>query len=163
MRSVRQHDARTKIAMVVERNGGSFVTLYSERGEYWGADFGSRKVGNEELREIVLAIDGYSKFQYLSLASTAIDDRACSVLVELTSLDDLDISDTMVTNSGVKIVSRMPMLYSLNVANTSIDDESVEILISMQSLRIVDLRDTRISQEGIDRLVRCRPEIQVSR
>jgi len=64
----------------------------------------------------------------------------------------IDVSETSVTDAGMKSLLGMNKLEKLNVSETAVTDESIEVLIQLKSLKRLDISGTEISTEGISRL-----------
>jgi hypothetical protein len=74
------------------------------------------------------------------------DDFTC--LEGLANLQDLDLSDTFLTDAGLEHLTRLPKLRELIVERTQLTDGAVRTLKQMPALVHVDIKGTRITDEG---------------
>ena len=85
-----------------------------------------------------------------------LSDIGLSKLDQLKKLDALNLSETGLTGSGVKIVSALNLKLLTVAGNEQVSDWSLFYLSSMPSLQGLSLRETGISNAGLKYLARVR-------
>ena len=84
------------------------------------------------------------------------------MLAQLKGLENLDLHQTAITDSGLKILENHPTLEELDLMDTQISDAGLASLARMPKLRYLDLEGTRITPEGGRRFAKARPEVDLS-
>lgn len=79
-------------------------------------------------------------------------DEVVTALERLGEVRRLSLNGTQVTNRGVEHLLRLPLLETLFLGNTQIDDGAVDAIVQLQQMRILDLSRTRITDSGARRL-----------
>jgi hypothetical protein len=126
-----------------------------------------------------------TKLQILTLEAASIDDEGMAVLASFPELRELDVSQTQVTDEGVRhlaglgrlevlnladlpgitsrsarVLATMKSLRELTLINTGIDDTVVMWLSRLDGLRALELLDCNVTSDGLDilrrKLPRCR-------
>lgn len=64
----------------------------------------------------------------------------------------LDVSDTRITDDGVRALSHITQLNDLRIANTDTTDLALACFYEHQNIESIDLRGTHVTQDGVDRL-----------
>ncbi len=90
----------------------------------------------------------------LKLTKTKITETGLEVLKE-NKIRHLDIDSTLITNKAIKVLKDWKHLKILNISYTNIDDGAVEDLLKLN----VDLRaaGTKLSEKSIERLRKKMP------
>lgn len=88
----------------------------------------------------------------LSQANCVVDDSLVQQLQSHTTLVELNLSDSHITNQGVQHLTRFPKLISLNLTNTAINDDCVDTLLEMQQLTLLVLSNTEIATTVIEEI-----------
>jgi Leucine-rich repeat (LRR) protein/tRNA A-37 threonylcarbamoyl transferase component Bud32 len=88
----------------------------------------------------------------LSLAGTAISDRAGQTLAGLRRLTHLNLARTRVGNATVAALARLEDLRELNLERTDVTDPGLARLAGLRRLERLYLSDTQITDTGIERL-----------
>ena len=73
----------------------------------------------------------------------------------------LDLSGSLVTDSGLERLTSLTGLMKLSVAHAAITDRSITVLISFRDLRTLDVQGTEISQDGLERLIQGLPDCDI--
>ena len=67
----------------------------------------------------------------------------------LTRLQVLSLSNTQVSNAGLRRLTRLIRLEELYLANTQVSDEGLANLSSLANLRVLDLYGTQVTDAGL--------------
>lgn len=97
------------------------------------------------------------RLEELFLGGNAISDDGTRVMARL-PLVALDISNSRITDAGVKRLAAMPSLRRLSIEGCHVSDEVIDALVASPALELVDVRETAINTATI-RL--RRPALQV--
>ena len=94
----------------------------------------------------------------LSLWENAITDEGCWKIAnaKMEELRRLDLSDTWITDEGLKALAQLPKLKSLMLSGTRITDKGLEALETMD-LDWIMLDSTNVTSAGVHRLRQCMP------
>ena len=88
----------------------------------------------------------------LSQANCVVDDSLVQQLQSHTTLVELDLSDSHITNQAVEHLTFFPKLTSLNLENTAINNDCVDTLLEMQQLKLLVLSNTEIAPTIIEEI-----------
>ncbi|MCA9013066.1 MAG: hypothetical protein KDB01_25115 [Planctomycetaceae bacterium] len=89
----------------------------------------------------------------LHLEDTQIGDGTCQAIVEIETLEHLEIPNTRVTDDGAALTMNLPRLSRLNLGyNDKISDVTLERLSNKTSLREFLLKSTGITDAGLRHL-----------
>ena len=88
----------------------------------------------------------------LSEANCVVDDSLVQQLQSHTTLVELDLSDSHITNQAVEHLTFFPKLTSLNLKNTVINNDCVDTLLEMQQLKLLVLSNTEIAPTIIEEI-----------
>jgi hypothetical protein len=80
----------------------------------------------------------------------------------LTQLIQLDLSNTLITDNGLKQVAMMRQLQVLDIGDTSITDAGLEHIQRLDRLRSLNLERTQVSSEGVAKLQQVLPNCRVT-
>ena len=114
----------------------------------------SKGLTREEIETVLL---GFKKLSSLNLYGTDIDDSTMKILAMQKRLTVLNISETPITDEGLKSLSSLP-LSSLRANNTKITGEALE-RFSAPQLRWLSLARCEISSEGLRHIARLKPSM----
>jgi Leucine-rich repeat (LRR) protein len=82
----------------------------------------------------------------------------------MTSLRELDLNDTQVTDEGLRILGQLPKLETLRLRKTKITDKGFwEFLGPRTSLRELDLRGTQVKSATARAWKAAQPDRKVLR
>ena len=108
-------------------------------------------MGDENVAAIVPLLRDLGGIEDLNLDKTMISDKSLPDLVTL-NVSRMHLAATGISDSGLKSVSRMSRLQSLNLAHTNVTDAGLRHLHGMTTLRALGLRETFATPEGVDDL-----------
>jgi len=112
--------------------------LFNQPGPSWLRN----TLGFEPFEDIVFAgVD--------SSSGITISDDDLVILGKIDSVEMIDLSDSEVTNEGLRHLRKLPNLSYLELSNTKISDAGLEHLAGLSSLELLFLSGTRISDAGL--------------
>lgn len=88
----------------------------------------------------------------LDLHGSFLNDEKLSQIKDMVWLQNLDISGTAVTSSGIHHLSNINNLRCLKAGKLSIGDSAIDPLLNLQRLYELDLNTTRITDKGVVKL-----------
>lgn len=88
-----------------------------------------------------------------------IGDEELKLLLDLRSVDHLNLSTTKVTDSGMETLTHVRGLTSIDLSQTSISDHGVAHLAKIKTLRDVRLAGTDVTVDGLKKLNQL-PELE---
>ncbi len=97
----------------------------------------------------------------VNLSNTSAADDSLHIISRLAGLSQLDLSGTAVTDEGIAPLTRLRQLTSLSLARTIVSDHTLETLARMKQLRHLDLSATHVSEQGIARLRQELPKCRI--
>jgi len=99
-------------------------------------------------------LDKVERIYYLNLSGANITDESLKSLSRL-HLEELDLSETAITNNGLAYLKNNPGLMSLNLGNCQwISDEGLRHIQDLTHLTRLYLKNLRVSNTGLDYLRR---------
>lgn len=94
----------------------------------------------------------------VQMANPDVDDATLTSLRGFDKLRELDLSDTKVTDEGLKLVKDLPALTSLRLAGTRITDSGFKAeLAAKESLQRLDLTGTAVAPETVEAWKAAKP------
>jgi internalin A len=90
--------------------------------------------------------------RYLALTNTRMTDAGLKHLRNLPNLSTLWLQGTRVTDAGMPDVAAHSQLTSLSLGGTEVSDAGLARLCDLTSLELLDLSDTRVSDVGLNYL-----------
>lgn len=124
-------------------------------------DLGAREtlVGNE--RHITLTGWDGESYEFLAakpdtvvlhMGNPDVTDSTLQFLSGMSELRELDLNDSIVSDTGLIEIARLPALKTLRLRATNVTDGGFrEHLAKMASLRQVDVRATSVSTEAVEK------------
>jgi Leucine-rich repeat (LRR) protein len=85
----------------------------------------------------------------LIIGRTLITDDKLEYLRGINGLTTLFLYNTVITNKGAAIISKMPKIRYLEVPHTQIDDGAAKYFIKLTNLEYLNLTGTNISADGV--------------
>jgi len=111
-------------------------------------------------------LSSLAALQYLNLARTGITDLSLRQLGSM-RLRELSLAGTKVTDDGLQQLAQRngagDFLDNLDLSNTAITDASVPSLISMKRLVRLVVKGTKLTDAGVERVKGVLPKCQVER
>jgi len=106
------------------------------------------------------AIRDARAIETLILAEANISDVDLAYLARLSSLTNLSLEGTSVSDDGLEYLVNLP-LRSLDLSMTQVSDAGITRLREIESLEEVFLRSTTVTAQAIEGLKRSRPNLKV--
>ncbi len=100
-------------------------------------------------------LGGTSTLQELLIPRTRITDKGLKHLARLPVLEELDLSETAVGDNGMASLSASRTLTNLALEQSEVSDAALEHLARMPALEQINLIDTRITGTGLASLSRA--------
>jgi Leucine-rich repeat (LRR) protein len=97
-------------------------------------------------------IRGLTSLVQLQLFRTDVTDAGVQHLASLKRLKHLNLSGTKVTNEGLQHLTALDSLQTLDLAYCEIDDDCLETLTKFQSLRQVNCHQTGVTRPAVNKL-----------
>lgn len=94
----------------------------------------------------------------LELSGTMVTDEGVRLLSKSRSLTEVSLDGTEISDEAITHLSKMTQLRQLSVQATRLTDKSVDLLCQMPNLYFLDFKGTQISRDGKQRL---RDNIQI--
>jgi hypothetical protein len=91
----------------------------------------------------------FRKLQFLTIRGTACGDEVAEALSGITSLRDIDMSQTAITDVGAISLRKCKRLQYLHLSKTAITDRTLAALGSLTSLRGLWLSSTAVTSAGV--------------
>jgi hypothetical protein len=96
------------------------------------------------------------RFPRLTAASffeSGLDDRGLQHVAAVTTIDNLNLQSTPITNGGLACLVTMPLKHLRLKENAQLTDDCVPHLVRITSLVTLGVHETSIGQAGLDQLV----------
>ena len=77
------------------------------------------------------------------------------------SVTDLNLSDTKITDAGLKDIAKLQQLTGLDLSGTKITDEGLKDIAKMQNLTTLYLLGTQITDAGAAELMKAMPKCEI--
>jgi internalin A len=88
----------------------------------------------------------------VNLSQTKVTDAGLKELREFKSLRTLDLAYTQVTDAGLKELKELKSLQSLSLENTQVTDAGLKELKELKNLQLLDIQRTQITDTGLKEL-----------
>lgn len=99
----------------------------------------------------------------LHLSNTRVSNEGLKNLTGLTKPDLLFLKNTQISDDALKHLAGLTELRVLNLHNTQISDDGLKHLAGLTKLKWLNVRNTQVSDEGVAKLRRALPGCNVSR
>ncbi|MCE9605348.1 MAG: hypothetical protein K8U03_10655 [Planctomycetia bacterium] len=137
---------------------GARIT-FDERNEVIGVHLGERKLTDADL----IHLRGLRHLEELDLTRTGISGTGLTILKETTSLRKLFLTDTKVDDAAIAHLQGMKNLELLGLSGTKIDDAALPHLEGLTKLKQLFCLGTKVSDAGAEKLRRTLPRCEVTR
>ena len=97
----------------------------------------------------------------LELSDTKITDEGLKDLAKLQNLKTLFLGGTKITDAGLKEVTKLQKLKWLDLVNTQITDAGLKELVKLRDLQLLDLYGTKITDTGFAELEKAMPNCKI--
>ena len=112
-------------------------------------------------RHDLTGLTNLGSLSQLDISNTGVTDKGVKALAASPDLKVLNIGETGVTDKGViALAAAAPNLQTLNLHDTGVTDEGVKALAANPNLKVLDIRDTRVTDKGIIALA-ANPNLKV--
>ena len=101
------------------------------------------------------------KITGLSLSDTKITDAGLKEVAKLQNLTELNLDGSKITDVGLKEVAKLQKLETLWLISTQITDAGLKELAKLQKLTWLDLSDTKITDAGVAELKKALPNCSI--
>ena len=109
--------------------------------------------GNTMMTDANVAhLSALTSLEDLDLSETRVTDAGLEHLSTLTSLRILNLSGTLVTDAGLEYLSTLTSIQDLNLSGTLVTDAGLEHLSALTSLNWLDLRETQVTDAAVTTL-----------
>ena len=93
----------------------------------------------------------------LILTDTQITDEGLKEMAKLQRLETLQLSYTRITDAGIKEVAKSQQLGSLFLTDTQITDAGIKDVAKLQKLKMLRIRGTKVTKVGVAELKEALP------
>lgn len=97
----------------------------------------------------IVGMDYLHELVFVDLGKKAATDEDLAVIDKVTSIQNLNLSDTKITSKGLRHLMGLTDLKCLFLLNTNVDDEGLGYLKGHQQLQILMLDGTDITDSGL--------------
>jgi hypothetical protein len=140
---------------------GSLRTILpGERDLEYTAAIAGATFGDAELQKLESV---GNDLLWLDLSRTGISDSGLKVLGKMPNLERLDLRGTAVGDDGVRAVARLNNLETLSLYGTRVTDAGLEALQRLPSLRRLYVGGTTVTEGGLDALRKARRDLRITR
>ena len=134
-------------------------TSLSDSTLYFSAASQRKSYKDEDL----MALEPFvSELNEINLSDTQISDSVAALVKKSTKLKVLKLANTKVTNSLVKEIAANPTLEVLVLHSTGITDDAMMDIASIPNLKKVFLWNSKVTAAGVKKLSEARPELEVN-
>ncbi len=99
----------------------------------------------------------------VNLSKTEIEDESFFILAELLiGVTELNISDTNVTVEGLRQISKLENIKSLDISGAKITDSALPVLRAMDSLESLTMLRTQMSRRAVANLREAMPHLNIT-
>lgn len=123
---------------------GALVVMDSDRAHVAGVNLATLQAP-EKIAEAVKLLPALTQINSLNAEGTGIGDGDMAEIAKLTSLRDLVLSHTKITDSEFEKLQSLKNLQALHVADTAITNASISTVGRLTSLAVLDLSGTKIT------------------
>ena len=110
---------------------------------------------------VIKALTGKGNLTSLSLQLCPVDDLMLQQIGLLTSLKELGLAETGISDSGLSHLKGLVDLRFLDLSRNQVSDAGVRQLNALKSLTHIKLNETQVTPLGIDELHKSRPDTKV--
>ena len=88
-------------------------------------------------------------------------DEDLAKAVKHVNLRNIDLTETSITDDGLKHLVGLKKLEKLVLVSTGLSDEGLKHLQGLKSLESLDVRETHVTEGGLDELKQALPELNI--
>lgn len=101
----------------------------------------------------LVRLQEFSSLSSASFTGTGLDDIGLSLVCRVSTIDNLNLQDTQITDQGLQALVKLPALKSLRLKeNPQLGNACMPFLASIKSLTELQLHETGIDAEGLNLL-----------
>ncbi len=123
---------------------GALLVMDPQRAHVSGVNLATVQ-SPESLASAVKLLPALVKLSSLNADGTALNDEQAAVIGQLTTLGDLVLNHTRVTDAGVAKLQALRGLQSLHLTGTGITNASLPVLGKLPALTVLDLSETKVT------------------
>jgi Leucine-rich repeat (LRR) protein len=97
----------------------------------------------------------------LSLSETQITDAGLKDVANLQKLTSLSLSNTKITDAGLKEVAKLQKLTRLSLSDTQITDAGLKDVAKLQRLKLLFLGGTKVTKAGVAEFKKALPNCTI--
>jgi hypothetical protein len=110
----------------------------------------SHKIG--DMKELS-KLSAFTNLKSASLCGSGLDDVGLIYVSQVTTLENLDLQDTRISNQGLRVLESLPRLRILRLkGNPQLSNDGVPHLLRLKSLVDLQVHETSIDQYGLKQL-----------
>ena len=98
------------------------------------------------------------KIMNLFLTNTQITDAGLKDVAKLQKLEELDLHDTQITDEGIRQLAKLQKLEGLDLSRTKITDAGLKGVTKLKQLGYLDLYNTKVTDAGVAELKKALPD-----
>ena len=126
-------------------------------------DLAETAINDEGLKYLNKHLKGLMRLIGLRLNDTQVGDDGLKHLISgLTNLRQLNVSNTLVSDKGLKHLNGLTNPHILLLENTQISDGGLKHLCGLKTLSLLSLENTQVTKEGVIELQKALPDCEIS-
>ena len=108
-----------------------------------------------------LTVGDLKKVTRLNVSDTIITDAGLKEVAKLQNLEVLRLGDTQITDKGLKDVAMLQKLTGLGLMHTKITDAGLKDVAKLQKLKTLSLIRTKVTRTGVAELQKALPKCNI--
>ena len=122
---------------------------FDEDIEHFSFDIFHRIADMDELTKLRML----PRLRSATFYDTGLDDRGLSHVADVSTIDNLNLQNTLISDAGLAHLSRLPRLEHLRLkANRQLTNDCIAHLLRLSAVENLQLHETSIDQRGLDQL-----------
>jgi len=107
-------------------------------------------VSADDLPAAIAALNALPDLEYVDFSRSDFGDQHVGMLPKLPADCAVDLQHTMITDVGIRELSRTQDIWAIDVSLTAASDEALRSLGAMSNLAVVYAFDTDLTQQGVN-------------
>ncbi|MBN1853490.1 MAG: hypothetical protein JW829_12225 [Pirellulales bacterium] len=132
-------EARSKIAAL-----GAFITPGAQDQPVHSINLSMVK-NKENLDTVVAQLPAFGKLKNIDARGAPLDDDHLAIIGQLDSLIGLTVTETNVTDEGMKHLTGLGNIINLTLYGTNVGNQGLKEIGKLKSVKILNIANTRIS------------------
>lgn len=120
-----------------------------------------RAAGSEIAEDVFTRLPEAVTLQFLDVSDSPMTDEGLRFLKDLKRLEQIDLSGTRVTDDGIAELAGLEQLESINLERTALSDAGLTMLMQLPKLSFIRVGETRVTEAKIAELRAKYPLIQI--